>query len=160
MSQNLSSAAVVIGTLRVNSPALVMSRSLRLSSRLITQFSMSQIYWKTDKPYKDKHIWASTQENLSSGVCEQEWRRPAPALVMSRSLRLSSRLITQFSMSQIYWKTDKPYKDTIYGPRRENLSSGVSLTHENNRLLKCWRSQILHPSPFSRVSWFVIGIYF
>ena len=68
MSQILSSAAVVIGDLRVNSPALVMSRSLRLSSRLITQFSMSQIYWKTDKPYKDKHIWASTRENLSSGV--------------------------------------------------------------------------------------------
>ena len=29
------------------------------------------------------HIWASKQENLSSGVCEQQRRRPAPASVQS-----------------------------------------------------------------------------
>ena len=43
-------------------------------------------FLNADNPYVQQmvsYIWASTRENLSSGVCEQHRRRPACASVQS-----------------------------------------------------------------------------
>ena len=89
MSQNLSSAAVVIDPCRVKHPvASAVIRSKAVVLLLLIYYLSLLLLFVGD-------IWASTRENLSSGVCEQQRHRPACASAQSDQ-RLCYSLIGKY----------------------------------------------------------------
>ena len=81
MSQNLLSAAVMIGALRVNVYILQLIFAKVEGMLVALSFALADSIEPIILMYSI--IWALTRENLSSMVCKQQRRRPACASAQS-----------------------------------------------------------------------------
>ena len=75
---------------------IIVKLSLKLGSKFSIKYSDIGIFAKT--------IWASTQENLSSGVCEEQRRRPACQSAQTDQLLLFlllESITSRFAMREI-----------------------------------------------------------